>query len=405
MASMSMYAARKCWRVDYFIHLKDRRVRKTKYAKVKAEARVLTSQLEQLEQATRRQYAPRPQVENWIEQGWIGGEQAAQVFAGYGEVIEERRRADQGAREADFEQMLAAYEEYSLTTGKGGEDRINVKSHRNNMSMARQVVAWLRDQAPFLVDLTAGNVRLRLDEMRKTGYTEWTVWNYLNKTRLLLDQAVILGMTRHNPAREVSIAPPKAATERRVLNGDEAKHLLGASLSHRKHMSGCLPTVVRLGLYAGLRNQEMCWLRWEAIDWPNRIISIRQSPCEETGRTWVPKDHEMRRLDVKQACIDYLAAERKRQDKEKISAPFVIPGGDQRRAHYRGRPLSETVPQRAFGKMIRAEGLDPAITVYSLRHTYATMALRSGVDLRTLQRRMGHSDIKTEEHPMDKLPY
>ena len=59
--------------------------------------------------------------------------------------------------------------------------------------------------------------------------------------------------------------------------------------------------------------------------------------------------------------------------------------------------------------------MDPQITVYSLRHTYATMALRSGVDLRTLQRRMGHSDIKTtmeylhfielEEHPMDKLPY
>jgi site-specific recombinase XerD len=43
------------------------------------------------------------------------------------------------------------------------------------------------------------------------------------------------------------------------------------------------------------------------------------------------------------------------------------------------------------------------------------VALRSGIDLRTLQQRMGHSDIKVtmeylhyiepEEHPMDKLPY
>jgi len=59
--------------------------------------------------------------------------------------------------------------------------------------------------------------------------------------------------------------------------------------------------------------------------------------------------------------------------------------------------------------------MNPAITIYSMRHSYATMALRSGVDVRTLQRRMGHADIKTtmeylhhiepEQHPMDRLPY
>ena len=82
---------------------------------------------------------------------------------------------------------------------------------------------------------------------------------------------------------------------------------------------------------------------------------------------------------------------------------------------FRSRPLQQDAPQKAFAKMVLAEGLDKEITVYSLRHTYATMALRSGIDLRTLQRRMGHSDLKTtmeylhyiepEEHPMDKLPY
>jgi integrase/recombinase XerD len=83
--------------------------------------------------------------------------------------------------------------------------------------------------------------------------------------------------------------------------------------------------------------------------------------------------------------------------------------------HYRNRPLSDTIPQKSFARMIRAEGMSPSIMVYSLRHTYATMALRAGVDLRTLQKRMGHSDLKTtmeylhfiepEEHPMDRLPY
>lgn len=69
----------------------------------------------------------------------------------------------------------------------------------------------------------------------------------------------------------------------------------------------------------------------------------------------------------------------------------------------------------AFVAMIKGEDLDPRITIYSLRHIYATSALRSGVDIATVQRRLGHSDIRTtmgylqelepEQRPMDNLPY
>jgi site-specific recombinase XerD len=79
------------------------------------------------------------------------------------------------------------------------------------------------------------------------------------------------------------------------------------------------------------------------------------------------------------------------------------------------KPVNPDSLSKSFAKMIRDEGMDPAITVYCLRHTYATMALRSGVDLRTVQRNMGHWDIRTtmdylhyldpEQHPMDSLPY
>ena len=123
----------------------------------------------------------------------------------------------------------------------------------------------------------------------------------------------------------------------------------------------------------------------------------------------------MRRIDVKQACVDYLSEERKRQQTANVLSPFVLPGGGSRRPGFREKPLSQDAPQKAFGKMIIAEKMASGITIYSLRHTYATMALRSGIDVRTLQKRMGHSDIKTtmeylhfvepEKHPMDLLPY
>ena len=182
----------------------------------------------------------------------------------------------------------------------------------------------------------------------------------------------------------------------------------------------------------------MCWLKWDSLDLRNRIISVEESHCPEKGETWKPKDSEARRIDIKQAFVDYLRDERGRQQNAGILSPFILTGSRWKRGELSeeeiansttrrrrsrkftriqctSRPLTQEVPQKAFAKMIKAENMDGNITVYSLRHTFATMALRAGVDLRTLQKRMGHSDIKTtmeylhfiepEQHPLDKLPY
>ena len=161
----------------------------------------------------------------------------------------------------------------------------------------------------------------------------------------------------------------------------------------------------------------MCWLKWDCIDWDQRILSIQETVCEATGETWVPKDYEARRIDVKQACIDFLRQERQRQQEAGHLGPFLLLAGriKAQKAEEPLKPVHPTTPSKSFAKMIRDENWDESITIYCLRHTYATMALRSGIDLRTLQKRMGHADLKTtmeylhyiepEAHPMDKLPY
>jgi site-specific recombinase XerD len=70
--------------------------------------------------------------------------------------------------------------------------------------------------------------------------------------------------------------------------------------------------------------------------------------------------------------------------------------------------------------MVDEERTKDDITLYALRHTYCTTLLRpppngAGLDIRTVQLRMGHSDIRTteqylrdiepEKHPTDALPY
>jgi integrase len=410
VAFISSFPARNCWRISYTLTLGPKKKRCAKYAQTKPEARALCTRLEQLEMATRSGLASDRDIADWVDRALLKGEDAALAFPGYADTAERQRRLE--PRRTDYDQILRAYEQYALDSSKGKSP--NRKTHKNHMSYARQVVAWLEIQVPTLADLTidmARQYRLQLQDR----YASWTVFQYMTKLRLLLDQAVALGMILTNPARQVSLRQPKVVDVRRLLTEAEIQTLLEVSLRHRRWINGSLPTVVRLGLYARLRNEEMCWLRWESIDVERRIISIRASTCEATGETWIPKDYEMRRIDVKQASVDYLREERARQEACDLLGPFVLPGGGARRPGFRTKPLSQDAPQKAFLKMAAAEKLDPQITIYSLRHTYATMALRAGVDVRTLQRRMGHSDLRTtmeylhyiepEQHPMDRLPY
>ena len=417
MASLHRYPRRNSWRIGYTLHINGGTKRKSKYCQSKTTAANMAKQIEFLELATRSGIARDLQIEGWIDRGWIDRDEAGAAFSGYQESADRKglQSPDQITYATDYNLILNAFEDYSLRNGKGGERRINLKSHRNSMVMARQVIAWLTEEHPDLGTLTSEGVEAYLQALKDGGYASWSVRHYHTKLRLLLDRAAELGMIDGNPARRVATIQPKVIAKRVILSEEQARHLLDRSLEYRKPMSGCLPTVVRLGLYAGLRDEEMCWLKWDAIDFSNRIITVGAVVCEASGRTWVPKDHESRRLDVKKPFIDYLKRERARQKKARMLGPFVMPGGHWKATQYRGRPLNPAAPQKAFRQLIAAEEMDPKITVYSLRHTYATMALRSGVDLRTLQQRMGHADLKTtmeylhyiepEQHPMDRLPY
>ena len=412
VASLDYHSARSCWRIRYTLRIGAQKSRRALYVKSKAEARSLKGKVEQLEQATRSGIARHVDIEEWIRQGWLSAPRASNAFPGYEETV--HRQESTVKTPTDYQAILDAFEQYALDHSKARDPAR--KTHRNHMSMARQVCSWLQDTAPDIQNLTEEMIREGLREHEARGYAGWTVMHRLTKTRLLLDRAVELGMINANPARAIRRKQPKLAARRRILEDDEIRQLLEISMHYRHWINGGLPTVVRLGLYAGMRDEEMIWAQWTWLNSRRRVLSVQQSVCELTGETWIPKDQEARDLGVKEELVSYLAEEKKRLRIAELLGPFLLPAGGSRRSGFREKPMSENAPQAAFRKMIRAAGMDPAITIYSLRHTYCTMLLRiPDMDLRTVQEMMGHSSIRTtegylhpiraERHPGDGLPY
>jgi len=61
----------------------------------------------------------------------------------------------------------------------------------------------------------------------------------------------------------------------------------------------------------------------------------------------------------------------------------------------KGKPIARTTIQKVFKNSCKKTGINKQATVHSLRHSFATHLLESGVNLKIIQSLLGHSSLRT----------
>jgi len=155
-----------------------------------------------------------------------------------------------------------------------------------------------------------------------------------------------------------------------ILSREEVRRLLGTrgNLKHRSMLSAAYS--------GGLRTSETLCLRISDIDSQRMVLRIDQGK----GR----KDRYVMLSETLVGLLrEYWKAYRPRH--------WLFPG------RIPGRPLTETSLREAFRKAKEAAGITKPVTVYSLRHSFATHLLESGTNIRVIQRLLGHRSLRTTE--------
>lgn len=210
------------------------------------------------------------------------------------------------------------------------------------------------------------------------GLSSTTVHSVHLMLHCAFERAVKERLIPRNPTADC-IAPKIRKMEMKILAPENIKGYLDAA-----GQRGLLP-MFYLELVSGLRKGELVALLWSDLDVQNKTISVnKQYVKNPNGKLTLsrPKtETSVRKVSIPQMAVDLLIQEHEKHP----GNPYMFPSPVTGEMYYPDSVVN------LHKKILKDAGLEH-IRFHDLRHTFATMALQNGVDIKTVSSMLGHYD-------------
>ena len=221
--------------------------------------------------------------------------------------------------------------------------------------------------------LNQGRVDRVEAKQQPKGLSAKTVRNINQVISSAMDFAVAQKIIPENPCKAVAL-PKVEHKEMQTIPAEQ----LQAFLQEAKATG--VYEMYYIELATGLRRGELLGLKWTDIDWKNGIIKVRRQVARVDGQIVeapLKTKNSYRAVTISQQAIEVL-----KQQKEKTNDEYVFPSPN-------GGPISPDSVNNMLKRVLARAGI-PKVRFHDLRHTFATIALQNGVDIKTVSGMLGH---------------
>ena len=247
--------------------------------------------------------------------------------------------------------------------------KLNPHTQRSHISSCKRFAAWLK-RSPDRA--TADEVRRFQLHLVESGAS------ICNRNRIVTGVRFLFRVTlrRHDLAAEIwHLKEPQKLPP--VLSPEEVKRVLAMATSLKAR------AMLTLAYGCGLRASEVVRLRACDIDSEQMIIRIVQSKGRKDRNVMLPAE-----------ILDLLRQWWKKRPTKRDAGlarehRWLFPGRIDR------HPTTARQFGRLFKEAAKAAGLRKAVSLHSLRHSFATHLLEDGKDIRLIQALLGHEKLDT----------